>query len=139
MRVDNCVLKVLSTAEVSGRNVVLTGQLERKLYENTNKVLEAAGGKWNRKAKAHVFEQDALERIEQILLTGNIDIPKDEFEYFPTPADIVSRLITESKLVDGMRVLEPSAGQGAIAVAISQAAASVQMDMYYYIGCLMLS
>lgn len=130
MRVENDVLCVLSAADVSGSNVVLTGQLDRKLYEKTNKVLEAAGGKWNRKAKAHVFDGDASDRIEQILLTGDIAIPKDEFEYFPTPEDVVSRLIEEANILDGMMVLEPSAGQGAIVKAVYEAADDVMIDMY---------
>lgn len=57
MRVDDEVLAVLSRAETNGFELKLTGQLDRKLYERTNKVLEAAGGKWSRKAKAHIFEQ----------------------------------------------------------------------------------
>ena len=44
MRVDNAVLAVLSVAATEGNQLFLTGQLDRKLYEKTNKVLEAAGG-----------------------------------------------------------------------------------------------
>ena len=84
MRIDDEVLAVLSSAEASGCNVTLTGQLDRKLYERTNKVLEAAGGKWNRKARAHLFDDDAFTRIDQIILTGQVEVPKDEFNFFPT-------------------------------------------------------
>jgi hypothetical protein len=52
MRVEDEVLAVLSRAETNGNALTLTGRLDRKMYERTNKVLEAAGGKWNRKAKA---------------------------------------------------------------------------------------
>ncbi len=54
MRVEDDVLAVLSRAETNGNALVLIGQLDRLMYERTNKVLEAAGGKWNRKAKAHM-------------------------------------------------------------------------------------
>lgn len=130
MRVDNDVLSVLSAAEVSGNALTLTGQLDRQLYTKTNKVLEAAGGKWNRKAKAHIFDADAAERIEQIILTGDVVVPKDDFEYFPTPADVVDRLMEEANILDGMRVLEPSAGQGAIAKVAAVTAEDVSVDMY---------
>ena len=77
MRVDNAVLAVLSVAATEGNQLFLTGQLDRKLYEKTNKVLESAGGKWNPKAKAHVFESDAADRIDQIIVSGEVEIPKD--------------------------------------------------------------
>jgi predicted RNA methylase len=130
MRVDNEVLNVLSAAECIGNNLKLTGQLDRNLYTRTNKVLEAAGGKWNRKAGAHIFEADASDRIEQIILTGDVVVPKDDFEFFPTPPGVVRHVIQLADIRDGMRVLEPSAGQGAIAKAAHDAAADVMIDMY---------
>jgi predicted RNA methylase len=125
MRIDNEVLAVLSRAGTSGRELTLIGQLDRKLYERTNKVLEAAGGKWNRKAKAHVFESEAFDRIDQIILTGEVEIPKDEFNYFPSPPFVVARLLELANIERGMRVLEPSAGRGAIAFACADLGASV--------------
>lgn len=130
MRVDNDVLNVLSAAECNGPQLFLTGQLDRNLYTRTNKVLEAAGGKWNRKAKAHIFETDASDRIEQIILTGDVLVPKDDFEFFPTPQSVVRHIIHLADIGDGMRILEPSAGQGAIAKAAHSAADDVMIDMY---------
>jgi len=130
MRVDNEVLNVLSAAECIGNNLKLTGQLDRNLYTRTNKVLEAAGGKWNRKAGAHIFEADASDRVEQIILTGDVVVPKDDFEFYPTPPGVVRHVIQLADIRDGMRVLEPSAGQGAIAKAAHDAAADVMIDMY---------
>jgi predicted RNA methylase len=126
VKVSNEVLAVLSRSEVSGPNVALPEQLERNLYTKVDKVLQAAGGKWNRKAKAHVFNGDAELRLEQIILTGNIDLPKDEFNYFPTPPAIVKKLIAYAKLQPGMECIEPSAGRGAIAAPIREAGASVK-------------
>ena len=125
MRVEQTVLTVLSNAQVAGNQVVLVGQLERKLYEKTNKVLEAAGGKWVRKARAHVFECEAASRIDQILVTGEVAVPKDEFNFFPTPSGIVAKLVELADIEPGMRVLEPEAGQGAIALACVEAGAVV--------------
>ncbi|ORM55941.1 restriction endonuclease subunit M [Pantoea conspicua] len=130
MRVDNEVLNVLSASQCEGNNLILTGQLDRNLYTRTNKVIEAAGGKWNRKAKAHVFDIDASDRIEQIILTGDVVVPKDDFEFFPTPPDVAKHVIRLADVRDGMKVLEPSAGQGALAKAAHDAAANVMIDMY---------
>lgn len=125
MQVDQTVLSVLSSAQATGNAVVLIGQLDRKLYEKTNKVLEAAGGKWNRKARAHVFDGDAADRLDQIILTGQVEVPKDEFNFFPTPPEVVSVLLDLADVQAGMAVLEPSAGHGAIARACAEVGAHV--------------
>jgi len=130
MRVDNEVLNVLSAAECNGSQLFLTGQLDRNLYTRTNKVLEAAGGKWNRKAKAHIFDTDAFDRIEQIILTGDVVVPKDDFDFFPTPPVVSERVIELADIQNGMRVLEPSAGKGDLALAAQQSALDVKVDMF---------
>ena len=125
MRVDNEVLAVLSLAQTEGNALTLVGQLDRRLYERTNKVLEACGGKWNRKAKSHIFDIAAADRIDQIIVSGEVEIPKDEFNYFPTPPAIVERLLELAGVTAGMLVLEPSAGRGAIAAPIADRGAIV--------------
>ena len=108
------VLTVLSTVEIEGHNVRITAQLDRKLYLAVNKVLDRIGGKWNRKAKAHVFDVDPTERMEVVINSGVLD-PKVKTGYFPTPAVIVDRMIELADLQPEQLVLEPSAGQGHIA------------------------
>lgn len=128
MKVDDTVLNVLANAQMDGARLVLTGQLDRKLYEKTNKVLEAAGGKWDRKAKAHVFPVDAADAMEQIVQTGEVTLIRtiqQDFGYFPTPPAVVARLIELADIEPGMAVLEPSAGQGAIANAVADLGATV--------------
>lgn len=125
MRVEDDVLSVLSRAETNGNKLVLIGQLDRSMYVRVNKVLEAAGGKWNRKAKAHLFDDEADTRIDQIILSGEVEVPKDEFNFFPSPPPVVSRLMELAGVQRGMRVLEPSAGKGAIAYACADAGAEV--------------
>lgn len=118
-------MAVLSRAETNGNALVLVGKLDRKMYERTNKVLEAAGGKWNRKIKAHIFDGEAATRVDQIILSGEVEVPKDEFNFFPSPPDVVARLMELADVQQGMRVLEPSAGKGAIAYACADAGATV--------------
>ncbi|WPE19903.1 hypothetical protein [Shinella zoogloeoides] len=119
------VLKVLDAAIVEGSKVILTGQLDRKLYVETDKVLQAAGGKWNRSAKAHVFDGDAAEVLEPIILTGEYSRTKQDFGQFDTPSDLAETVVDLADVRAGMSVLEPSAGIGRIAAAARQAGAHV--------------
>lgn len=116
MKIDQQILEILQQSVTKENELFLCGNLDRNTYVKTNKVLEACGGKWNKKSKSHVFPTNAEERLEQILLTGEVEIPKDEFDYFPTPEIVVNRLVEISKPVAGMKFLEPNAGQGAIAI-----------------------
>lgn len=90
-------------------------QLDRKTYLAVNKVLENLGGKWNRKQKAHIFESDISDRINNVLLTGSVVDPKKEFQFFETPSDLVRRLINMAEIRPRENILEPSAGKGVIA------------------------
>jgi predicted RNA methylase len=121
MKVDHEVLTALGEAEVSTNCLRLRNQVERGLYVRTNRVLEAAGGRWSRKERAHLFDRDAVDIIDQILLTGEVTVPKD-FGYFPTPPALVTRLIQLAKIEPWMLVLEPSAGCGAIARELARVA-----------------
>lgn len=125
MKVPADILQVLDRAETDGPRLTLTGTLDRKTYLDTAKVLEAAGGKWNRKARAHLFDGDAADAIEQIILTGEVTSAKQQFGYFPTPALVVKKVIDLASIEPGMRVLEPSAGRGALALAAVRAGAVV--------------
>jgi len=116
MKIAQNILEILQNSTTNGNELFLQGTLDRKDYVATNKVIEACGGNWNKKSKSHVFPTDAEERLEQILLTGEVEIPKDEFEYFPTPSSVVNRLVELSEAKPGMKMLEPEAGQGAIAI-----------------------
>lgn len=124
MRVDNTVLNVLAAAQMDGPRLMLVGQLDRALYTQTNKVLEAAGGKWDKKAKAHVFTVDAADAMEQIIQTGEVTLIRtiqQDFGYFPTPPAVVARLVELAALRPALDALEPSAGRGAIAKALHAA------------------
>lgn len=110
------VLAVLDTAVVNGSKVVLPVQLDQKLYTATDKVLRAAGGKWSRSARAHVFDGDASEALEPIILTGQYSRIKQDFGQFDTPAGLARKVIERAGIEPGMRVLEPSAGLGNLAV-----------------------
>ncbi|GAA2470941.1 methyltransferase [Streptomyces mauvecolor] len=114
MKISDAVLDVLSRAHTDGPRLSLFEQLDRSEYLAVDKVLKAAGGKWNRSAGAHLFPTSAADAVEALLLTGEVCRPQD-FGYFPTPAPVVEKLLSLADLRAGDEVLEPSAGRGAIA------------------------
>ncbi|EFE8321436.1 methyltransferase, partial [Escherichia coli] len=72
--------------------------------------------------QAHIFTADAAERIEQIILTGSVDIPRDLFNFFPTPENLVTDMVLRAEPAAGERVLEPEFGDGRILKALKLAA-----------------
>lgn len=91
---------------------------DRKLYQKTAKVLEALGGKWNRKAQATVFadDADAEVAVREALLSGEYVDSKKLFQFFETPEEVAGMMIKNLCLHPGMKytVLEPNAGHGAL-------------------------
>lgn len=124
MKIDQETLFVLDRCTTSPCVVVLPeGQLPRDLYIKVDKVLKAAGGKWNRRTKAHEFSEDATDIIEQALLTGEIGNPKQELGIFYTPPELAREAAQALRLDHtGITVLEPSAGMGALALAAREEA-----------------
>lgn len=125
IQIPENVIIVLDRAIIDGPRLTLTGQLDRKLYQDVNKVIEAAGGKWDRRAQAHVFEGLAADTIEPILLTGSYSRTKQDFGQFDTPPELAERVVNLADVQAGHAVLEPSAGLGNIAKVARQFGAFV--------------
>lgn len=122
MRVSDDVMLILANCRTESDKLFLPGQLERKTYESVNKVLEAAGWKWSRRDKAHLAtEGDAAAAIDQVLLTGEVTRPQD-FGFFQTPDFVAGLLTEEADVSPGHRVLEPSAGRGALVRKVAEVA-----------------
>lgn len=119
------VRDVLSRAACDGTLLRLPGdRLDRGLYVAVNDAIEAMGGKWNRKAGAHLFDADVAPKIAALLNDGIVP-EKNPDAFFETPPAI-AQLVADAAALDdipsdGMRVLEPSAGKGAIARALRDA------------------
>lgn len=113
MKIQEEVLTHLSTATCKGRELRLSSTLDRGEYARVKKVIEAAGGKWARSAAAHVFPGDAQEAVDSLILTGNVTVPAD-LGQFDTPPEVAAMVIEAANITPGMRVLEPSAGTGAL-------------------------
>jgi len=116
MKISDDVANVLGNSRIdNGKLYLPAGQLERSLYLAANKVLEAIGGKWNRKEKAHLFDQPVSDILEEILLTGEYANAKTEYQFFETPGELALYLVALADIRPGETCLEPSAGRGAIA------------------------
>lgn len=92
------------------------GQLDRKLYEQVNKVLVALGGKWARAKGGHLFPNAAKMELNEALNAGSVVDRKKTLELFETPEDVAVSMALEALKLLGRchhpRVLEPSAGRG---------------------------
>jgi len=119
MKIKEDVLNVLSKGTISEDGLLFylsEDKLDRKLYVDTNKVLESLGYKWNRKNKCHINKEDVSEKYYNMIDSGEWLDVKKEFQYFPTPEVIVNKMIDlVSEWKEGMKVLEPSCGSGNIA------------------------
>lgn len=101
------------------------GQLDRKLYQEINKVLVALGGKWDRRSGGHLFQNpDQNKALRDALISGTAVDQKRTFEQFFTPPAIARQLVDLMGLprADVRHVLEPSAGDGALVQALDEIA-----------------
>jgi hypothetical protein len=124
MKIPSPVLDVLRHSTVTDTVLLLPPQqLDRKLYEQVNKALAAMGGKWSRSAKGHTFEFDPGDVLAEVVATGEVLDWKKQAQFFETPAEVAGSLVLQADLAGAkdLRILEPSAGRGAIAARIVSA------------------
>ena len=115
------VKDVLSQCTTDGNNLCLPPQqLDRTLYVSVNKVLEILGGKWNRSAKAHVFDHDPSSDLAAAIESGKVEDWKKKYQFYETPELIAGMMVDLAEIQEGNCILEPSAGKGAIARVIRE-------------------
>ena len=123
------VLEVLQKCTVKENTVTLPDiQLDRKTYLAVAQKLELIGGKWNRKAKGFIFEQDPAELLADIQNGQNRNLKK-EFQFFETPEELADKLCSYLPKSDISEILEPSAGRGSIVRAVNKCRGDV--PVYY--------
>ena len=112
-KISEDVAIVLRDSVCAGSSLQLQGQLDRKMYEKVNKVLELSGFKWNRKEKCHIaVTGTAQQTLTAALGDGEIIDPKKEWDFFQTPEDLADRMASMLNIEEFDIVLEPSAGGG---------------------------
>lgn len=121
VKIDPEVRAVLERSNLGDCRVILPPeQLPRDLYQRVDAVLRAAGGKWVRSAKCHLFPGDPREILGLALEAGGVVDAKRSHEQFYTPDDLADELVACVPTGDfeNWRVLEPSAGRGALVYAL---------------------
>lgn len=105
-------------------------QFASKTYlEVKNRILEA-GGKWNGPKNGFTFDFNA-QRVFNILKSGKRCNLQQEFQYFATPDDVADIVVSKfSTLTEDHRILEPSAGRGALVKAVRRRCPSAMVDCY---------
>lgn len=123
------VTDILSRSEITDTLLILPDeQLERKLYEKVAKAIKLAGGKWKTHKKGFLFDKDPRQKLGLALETGVVIDEKKLNQAFYTPQEIAESVAIDAD-VNGKRVLEPSAGVGALAYACLDAGAE-HIDAY---------
>lgn len=112
----NALQTSLSKCRVDGNTLFLPEEYLDN-YAEVRKVLIQAGGTYNK--NKFVFKSDAQPFIDRLLNGSSVNIKK-EFQFFETPDDVADYMVRELylRLYTRPRVLEPSAGQGALVKAL---------------------
>lgn len=125
-------------SEPDGRTVRLTcGQLPPNIYRKVDDTFKRFGGKWTTGTGAHVFPKPITgAAVLSAIAAGHI--PKQNAHSLHcTPDPVVAQMLDEiGELADAftcyldrpIRILEPSAGTGAIALALQQAYPDSEID-----------
>lgn len=126
------VIDVLRRSTVDGAILRLPeGQLERDVYSQVDKVLKALGGKWDRRARGHLFAKPLGAELAAALESGVAVDRKKTLEQFFTPAALADRMVRLAGVRTGQHVLEPSAGGGALvraAIAAGAIVTAIEID-----------
>lgn len=126
-KIDAEVMNILQRCRTEGSNLYLPNeQLPRNLYQRVDEVLRDLGGHWvGRKTKAHVFDaENPDDLLDAVLSTGCYTSSKD-YDFFWTGENEANRVIELAEIQPSMRILEPSAGRGALALPAAQAAGNL--------------
>lgn len=106
-------------------------QFNKKSYAEAKKWIEEAGGSWQGgKIQGFTFPFNA-ERVFSILHEGKRCNLQQEYQYFATPPEVADWLVMlAGGIHEDEKVLEPSAGTGAIIDAIHRSCKDVVVDCF---------
>ena len=93
-------------------------QFDKKLYADFKKHMTQNLGKWQSNKKRFVFEFNANNLLTK-LQNGETPNFRQDWHYFPTPKKVIE-FMGNICIPTGCRILEPSAGQGAIIEGINE-------------------
>lgn len=87
-------------------------------YDEIKPSIEAIGGHWRERYKGFVFSYNPADRLQKLSSEPPVISEyrkwQDSTQYFPTPVSVVKRMLNICEINENTRILEPSAGRGAI-------------------------
>ncbi|MGL5059908.1 MAG: hypothetical protein ACRC62_07985 [Microcoleus sp.] len=114
IKISQEVASILGQSRIDGMALHLPpGQLDRKIYLDVKKTIETLGGKWKTNLQAFLFDRDPAEKLNTALGKGVVVDTKKQRQAFYTPDEVASTVAMLAD-VEGCKVLEPSAGDGAL-------------------------
>lgn len=106
----------IAQCTVDGNKVIFPNiQLDRSTYNEVKSLLEKLNGSWVKSINGFVFEKPIGEYIQKVLDGEKINFNK-QFQFFETPELVVEKIVDMAGVKSNFegRILEPSAGRGAI-------------------------
>lgn len=116
-------LEALRAAAYDGNTLSLP-KLAPKDYRRVFAVIDACGGRWDKKLARHVFPGPAAAAVAGVLAGGPAPAV-NPYAFFPTPPSLADRVVARAlggrPAADVRAALEPSAGDGALVRAFLRA------------------
>lgn len=113
----------LYSLQIDGKRIKLpTAMLNR--YSEIKKILLGAGGKYNKGGFFTFHDETYAQAAIDAALGGESLNLKKRYPFYPTPPEIGAKLIERLGDIRGLRILEPHAGDGALADLARNAGAS---------------
>lgn len=109
---NNELIESIKKMAANGNRLELPKNEQFANYAQVKKCLITAGGKYNR--CGFIFSDDA-QAVKDRLIGGEAINDKKKFQFFATPAALAAQIVELANIQPDSRMLEPSAGQGAIA------------------------
>lgn len=117
----------LSKCKIEGNILFLPpiSDVDLANYNEVRTALLNAGAKYKR--NTFVFPSDAKQYIDRLMGGDKVNIKK-EFQFFGTPKELADKLVNMADIGKLNKILEPSAGQGAIVDAIVREVSNAWVD-----------
>lgn len=115
---------LLERFTIADNRAVFDGSDHVPDWAEVRKVFVALGAKWAKGSFRFPADVDGAAKVRMAIDTGAILDPRLA-GFFPTPTELAARMVGMARVGPGNRVLEPSAGRGAIALELRKAGATV--------------
>ncbi len=111
-------LSALKDCRIEGCDLYLpTYQVDQSVFPKLKRIIEGIGGKWVTKSQSFAFNDNPIDLFTRACTGESINLDrsfKKKTNYFPTPLSVIEKMNEYFDVSADMRILEPSAGEGAI-------------------------